>query len=138
MTCAGTTLAGLPCSITPPAGRVYCLHHDPERIDEAAAIRTRGLERAHRVQSENAARRVKPDDPPPVLELTPEGLLRYGGWIVQACATGAIDVKTANALSYSLVGLRQSVSNEKLAGDLRAARAEVAALKATVRHRGDR
>jgi hypothetical protein len=40
--CSAITSGGKPCPIAPPAGRSYCLNHDPERTEEAAAARKRG------------------------------------------------------------------------------------------------
>ena len=40
--CSAITSGGKQCSVIPPAGRDYCIHHDPERRDEAQAARKRG------------------------------------------------------------------------------------------------
>lgn len=53
--CPGITSQGKPCPLFPPAGRTWCINHDPERADEkrersvrggqnkAAAVRSRKL-----------------------------------------------------------------------------------------------
>jgi hypothetical protein len=98
-------------------------------VVEAAELRQRGTARGIVVRAEERARRIMPADPPPVLECTHEGILRYQGWLVQAVATGRIDARQANACSYALIGLRRDVDRDQLARELRAARAELAALK---------
>lgn len=40
--CAAITSGGKPCPIAPPTGRAYCVHHDPERVEESRAARQRG------------------------------------------------------------------------------------------------
>lgn len=40
--CLAITSGGKPCAIVPPAGRAYCLHHDPDRHQEAREARRRG------------------------------------------------------------------------------------------------
>jgi hypothetical protein len=40
--CPAITKGGKPCAITPPVGKTYCLHHDPDRQAEASASRRRG------------------------------------------------------------------------------------------------
>jgi hypothetical protein len=40
--CSAITSGGKQCAIAPPAGRDFCLHHDPERTQEAAEARRRG------------------------------------------------------------------------------------------------
>ena len=85
-----------------------CLHHDPERVDEARALYKTGSAAAarathlRRIERLTTAPANLPRDEPDTLGR----LARWHRWVVRAVATGEIDARTAREITGSLKELR--------------------------------
>lgn len=126
--CNAVNAAGEPCGQVVAKTAVLCRFHDPATAELMRADSARGLERAHEKNREEHARRIAHDDPPIDLEMTPEGVMRYQADIIQRLATGRLDPKTANGISYALVGLRKDVDADELRRNLKQAQQTIADL----------
>ena len=112
-----------------------CLWHDPTRADEAQAARRRGRETSAKEAAEREARMIDAADPPPMLELTLDGVSKQLGWIAQQTLVGSMQPRIARAATYALSQARHALTQADLEVQLKAARAELAKLR-TITRRG--
>lgn len=128
--CKGITAKGERCrQFLDLSADGLCLVHDPERADEAAAMRERGGETTRVLHAEREARTVRVDDLPPPMEMTLQGIARYQAWHIQQVAAGRLDKKLSGSLTYGLTLLKACLEKAELEDQLKAARAELARLR---------
>jgi hypothetical protein len=122
--CGATTLDGGVCKqIVGVNGSGRCIHHDPDRADEALAARRKG-------GAATSARDPGPQDvPAPPAPQTLEGVIAWHCWIAVAFATGQINKATATGLAYNLAGLRAALVSRDLEREVEELRAQVKAMR---------
>jgi hypothetical protein len=96
--CAATTKRGTACRSIVPAGRAYCLAHDPERRDEVAAARSNGARKANSLRALNGRRRRLDNH---------AGLAAFITNVVYDVIDGRADPDVARAALYGCSILRQ-------------------------------
>jgi hypothetical protein len=120
------TASGEPCrqlvGIDIATGR--CLWHDPERLEQAAAVRAKGR-RSERLEPPAPGQALEPPPEPRTLE----DVITWQAWVTVALATRQIDKPTASGLTYSLQNLRGALASRDLEREIQALRGEIAALK---------
>lgn len=119
------------------AGRVFCVWHDPERAEEAVAVREAGRER-HRERLAARARPCVPGEPAPEIAPNLEGLVQAAAWGVRALIAGDLDVKRADSLFRGLGTLHRLVERRALEEELLEAKTALDDLRRAteVRQRG--
>ena len=96
--CAATARRGVACRGIVPAGRSYCLAHDPERRDEVAEARRRGGERGGKLKALHGRRRRLD---------THAGLAQFITGLVYDVVEGRQDPDVARTALYGCSILRQ-------------------------------
>jgi hypothetical protein len=91
--CAAVTQRGTPCKGIVPAGRMYCLVHDPELKDKVTAARRRGGSTAMKLKLLEG-KRLKLD--------TPAALVRFNAGLIQDTLAATVDPGVSRAVSYAI------------------------------------
>jgi hypothetical protein len=112
LTCIATKADGSPCRTKfglSAAG--YCLQHDPERADEARAMRSKGGK---------APRGPRPPASPVPLVVPPapktfDDAVAYASWLTHAIASGALDPKQGREATQALNSFRTALDKRDIA-----------------------
>ena len=122
--CGALTASGSPCRVTTNLRAGLCVFHDPQRVEEARAMRAKG----GRANRKRTIKTVGTTELPP-LPATPEDVKVWAAWTAHAVASGQIDARTAREISYALGQLRFAIKDADLARELAQLRAQVNDLK---------
>jgi hypothetical protein len=136
--CLAITAGGEQCKRHDVGPDDFCLVHSPARREEWEAIAARGRENAHAaiaaaVEERRTREPTHADDDCPQLERSLEGVTRFLGWIAVQVASGKMPPKQGSTATYALSTLRTALVARDLEGQLQAARAELAAFRASQR-----
>jgi len=128
----GVTKAGLPCrsalNLSPEDG--LCIAHDPERVDEARAMRVAaGKATGLANRKRRAASPLVVPKPPRTLQ----DAVEWSSWAMHAVATGEIDARTGHEIGYLVNAFKAAVEKRDLLAEIEALRAELASARASRR-----
>jgi hypothetical protein len=134
--CQAITGDGDRCKRYDTSPNNLCLVHDPARRAEWVAARRRGQVKGLAASAAGRAERalLKPttlEDPPPPLERTLEGVVRFLAWVAMQVAGGKMAPKQGSTTTYALTTLRAALVARDLEDQLKAARAQLAAVRAS-------
>ncbi len=120
--CQGSTPDGTRCEIRSQIVSGLCVWHDPDRRDEAAAMRRKGAAGRQPAQRTMVKTVSTAETPGKLTDL--DDCVRWAAWVARAVATGKIDARTARETSYAIITLRGSLEKRDLARDLNKLRSD--------------
>ena len=103
--CQARTKLGGPCRAFALPGGVYCWGHEPSRVDERTAARSRGGQRAGQLRLMKG-RRARLDQA--------GGLLKFAAEVVLDVRSGLLDVDVARTTLYGCGIVRQLIESSDL------------------------
>jgi uncharacterized Zn finger protein (UPF0148 family) len=118
--CRGIKPDGTPCDVIAqlsPEG--YCLWHDPQRVTEAHAARSRGAEAANEQRRAKKIRAASSDQLPdrPLDDL--DGVVQWLVWLARMTVTGQLDPSTSRETGKILATLKAALQVRDYARRLR-------------------
>ena len=129
MRCTALTKKGTRCrqrSTVGPSG--LCLHHDPAKKRQVAAVRSRGGKAAGKAKMAQRVRTVDASEAPPAPQ-TIEDCATWASWAVHAVAVGSIDARTGDTVGKLLNALQRALKDGRLVEDVTTLRAQIAELR---------
>ena len=103
-TCKGTTKAGQPCKAEALAGGDFCFFHDPDKVKERKAARTKGGQAGKLATLADVkpwrVNRAKTGEVVVFEEVTSIEIVKLLADTIDEVKTGEIDAKVANATGY--------------------------------------
>lgn len=123
----GRTQSGRPCRVYMNLGATgLCLMHDASRAEERRAVHVKGaLAKGAAVR---AARAALPEDCPKAPKTIADAE-HFASWLTHAVCIGKIDARTAHEAAVCLREFRGANEKRVLQAELKALRADLAAVK---------